>query len=58
MGGVRRMDVGGMVYRALNRVNFRSALFKKDGHCQDFLDLVAEKSEKVPGRCEKIQKTS
>ena len=58
MGRVRRMDVGGMVYRALNRANLRSALLKSDRHYQDFLDLVAEKSEKVPGRCEKIQKTS
>ena len=30
MGRVRRMDVGGMVYHALNRANFRSALFKND----------------------------
>jgi hypothetical protein len=31
--------VGGMVYHALNRENFRCALFKNDGHYQDFLDL-------------------
>jgi hypothetical protein len=42
MGRVRRMDVGGMVYHALNRANFRSALFKNDGHYQDFLGLVAK----------------
>jgi len=28
MGRVRRVDVGGLVYHALNRGNFRSALFK------------------------------
>jgi len=42
MGRVRRMDVGGMVYHALNRANFRSTLFKNNGHYQDFLDLVEE----------------
>ena len=42
MGRVRRMDVGGMVYHALNRANFRSTLFKNDGHYQDFLDLLEE----------------
>jgi hypothetical protein len=36
------MDAGGMVYHALNRANFRSALFRHDGHYQDFLDLVEE----------------
>jgi hypothetical protein len=33
------MDVGGRIYHALNRASFRSALFKNDGHYQDFLDL-------------------
>jgi len=31
MGRVRRMDAGGMVYHALNRASFRSALFRHDG---------------------------
>jgi hypothetical protein len=50
MGRVRRMDVGGMVYHALNRANFRSALFKNDGHYQDFLDPVAESLDFVSMR--------
>jgi hypothetical protein len=44
------MDVGGMVYHALNRANFRSALFKQDGHYQDFLDLVEESLDFVSMR--------
>jgi hypothetical protein len=28
MGTARRVDVGGMVYHALNRANFRSRLFR------------------------------
>ena len=50
MGGVKRMDVGGMVYHALNRGNFRSGLFKHDGHYQDFLDLVEESLDFVSMR--------
>ena len=50
MGRVRRMDVGGMVYHALNRANFRSALFKNDGHYQDFLDLAQESLDFVSMR--------
>ena len=50
MGRVRRMDVGGMVYHALNRANFRSALFKDGGHYQDFLDLVEESLDFVSMR--------
>ena len=50
MGRVRRVDVGGMVYHALNRANFRSRLFKKEGHYQDFLALVGESLEFVPMR--------
>ncbi len=34
MGRVRRLEVGAMVYHALNRANFRSALFKKGAHYQ------------------------
>jgi len=44
------MHVGGMVYHAPNRANFRSALFKNDGHYQDFLDLVAESLDFVSMR--------
>ena len=47
MGRVRRVDVGGMVYHALNRANFRSALFKKEAHYKDFLALMAEGLEFV-----------
>jgi len=39
-----------MVYHALNRANFRSALFKKAAHCEDFLALVAEGADVVPMR--------
>jgi hypothetical protein len=48
MGRVRRVDVGGMVYQALNRVNFRSRLFKKEAHYQDFLDLMILKGYLTP----------
>jgi putative transposase len=47
MGRVQRVDVGGMVYHALNRANFRSVLFKKKAHYQDFLALVAEGADVV-----------
>ncbi len=50
MGRVRRVDVGGMVYHALNRANFRSRLFKKEEHYRDFLILVEESLEFVPMR--------
>jgi putative transposase len=50
MGRVRRVDVGGMVYRVLNRANVRSVLFKKEAHYEDFLALVAEGAEVVPMR--------
>jgi putative transposase len=39
-----------MVYHALNRANFRSRLFKKEGHYQDFLALLGESMEAVPMR--------
>ena len=42
MGRVRRVDVGEMVYHALNRANFRSRLFKRDAHYEDFLGIVQE----------------
>jgi putative transposase len=47
MGRVQRVDVGGMVYHALNRANFRSVLFQKEAHYQDFLALVAEGADVV-----------
>ena len=50
MGRVRRLEVGAMVYHALNRANFRSALFKKGAHYQDFLDVVKESLSLVPMR--------
>jgi len=31
MGRARRVDVGGMIYHALNRANFRSRLFRRNG---------------------------
>ena len=42
MSRVQRMDVGGEIYHALNRANFRSRLFKADAHYQDFLGIVEE----------------
>ena len=50
MGRVRRVDVGGMIYHALNRANFRSRLFQRDAHYQDFLDIVEESLRLVPMR--------
>jgi len=50
MGRVKRVDVGGMVYHALNRANFRSRLFKKEWHYEDFLALLGESLEFVPMR--------
>ena len=50
MGRARRVDVGEVVYHALNRANFRSALFKKEGHYQDFLAIVKESLDFVPMR--------
>jgi len=47
MGRVRRVDVGGMVYHALNRANFGSRLFKKEAHYQDFLGLMGESLERA-----------
>jgi hypothetical protein len=42
MGRARRVDVGGMVYHALNRANFRSRLFPETAHYADFLGIVVE----------------
>jgi putative transposase len=39
-----------MVYHGLNRANFRSPLFKKPGHYEDFLGLVEESLSFVPMR--------
>jgi putative transposase len=50
MGRVRRVDVGGMVYHAWNRANFRSRLFKRDGQYEDFLALLEEGMNFVPMR--------
>jgi putative transposase len=50
MGRVRRVDVGGMIYHALNRANFRSRLFKKAAHYQDFLAILEESLKFVPLR--------
>ena len=41
------MDVGGLVYHALDQASFRSWLFKKEGHYEDFLALVGESLEFV-----------
>ena len=40
--------MGGMVYHALNRANFRSRLFKREAHYEDFLGLMGESLEFVP----------
>ena len=50
MGRVRRVDVGGTIYHALNRANFRSRLFKKATHYEDFLAIVKEGLDFVPMR--------
>jgi len=50
MGRVRRVDVGGTVYHALNRANFRSVLFRREAHYEDFLALVRESLVWVPMR--------
>jgi putative transposase len=39
-----------MIYHALNRANFRSRLFKREEHYQDFLDIVEESLRFVPMR--------
>jgi hypothetical protein len=39
-----------MIYHALNRANFRSRLFRKAAHYQDFLALVEESLPRVPMR--------
>ena len=39
-----------MVHHALNRANFRSRLFKKDSHYEDFLALLGESLDLVPMR--------
>ena len=46
----RRVDVGGEIYHALNRANFRSRLFKRDGHYRDFLGIVERALAFVPMR--------
>src|SRR5579872_1117887 len=50
MSRVRRVEVGGMVYHALNRANFRSALFRKEAHYGDFLALLEETLAVLPMR--------
>src|SRR5208337_3071619 len=42
MGRARRVDVGGTIYHALNRANFRSRLFREASHYEDFLGIVEE----------------
>jgi putative transposase len=44
------MDVGGMIYHVLNRANFRSPLFRKPAHYNDFLAIVKERMNFVPMR--------
>ena len=44
------MDVGGMIYHVRNRANFRSALFRKPAHYDDFLAIVKESLNSVPMR--------
>ena len=42
MDRVRRVGVGGMIYHAPNRANFRSQLFRKAAHYEDFPAAVGE----------------
>ena len=44
------MDVGGTVYHALNRANFRSRLFRTETHYRDFLAILEETLAVVPMR--------
>ena len=44
------MDVGEMVYHALHRANFRSRLFQRDAHDEDFLGILRETLPFVPLR--------
>jgi len=54
MGRVRRVDVGGMGYHALNRANLRSRPLQREVHDQDSLEVV--KGRKTgSGTCEKIE---
>src|SRR5208283_4328470 len=50
MGRARRVDVGGMIYHALNRANFRSRLFRETAHYEDFLGILEESLNFVPMR--------
>ena len=50
MGRARRVDVGGIVYHAWNRANFRSALFQRPAHYQDFVGILEESWNFVPMR--------
>lgn len=50
MGRVPRVDVGNMVYHALNRANFRFQIFSKDREYQEFLDILEEALELAPMR--------
>jgi len=50
MGRARRVDVGGRIYHALNRANFRSRLFRETAHYEDFLGIVEESLHFVPMR--------
>ena len=45
MSRVQRVDVGGMIYHALNRANFRARLFRTAAHYQDFLGTVEEQGK-------------
>jgi hypothetical protein len=36
------VDVGGMIYHARNRADFRSRLFRETAHYADFLGIVEE----------------
>jgi len=44
------VDVGGEIYHALNRANFRSPLFRTDAHYQDFLGIMEQALAFVPMR--------
>lgn len=45
-----RASVGDMCYHVLNRGNARSAVFRKDGDYQSFLDLIAAACDRLPMR--------
>jgi hypothetical protein len=45
------VDVGGRIYHALNRANFRSRLFRETAHYEDFLGRLAQSERSSAIQC-------